>query len=201
VKTRQAVSVFGVSAIAFSLFRPFFFVCVDGGSMSPTYRSGELVTATRFITHLDRGDVVVFKHDDETCVKRIAFLPGDSFMQVKFLGDWIVPDTPRFNAALGHINLPQRRIVIPPHTLFVVGDRDHNSIDSRTYGPIPESDVIAQVVSARRPADGPIFPGATFADQGGWAEEFFSRPSLITDPKFAHIRHRYHVGSPVSAHA
>ncbi len=171
---KSAPGVFVVLA-ALLLFRPIFPVVVDGGSMSPTYEPGERLVASKFSGNLARGDIVVFRRDNETYIKRIAFLAGDSYPEVLYRGHWMKPFTIKTLASAQQHHLPERRIFIPPHKIYVVGDCDSESIDSRSFGPIAEDSVFGKVLGERKPADGPIFPGAKFQGHSGWMEAFLTR--------------------------
>lgn len=110
-----------------------------------------------------RGDVVVFtKHDlnqyeggggDRELIKRVIGLPGERVV-VKS-GKLIVynnehpkgfePDKTflygsNMNSTPGNIDL-----TVPDNELFVCGDNRGNSLDSRTFGPIPAKDVIGKL--------------------------------------------------------
>ncbi len=123
-------------------YRPF---VVAGDSMSPTFANGQLLVANVRPQALARGDVVVFRHNGETMVKRIAYLPGDSFERFWFNHDWQVLSSGVSRSALIRIGAPRQRWTVPQGSVYVLGDNPSGSIDSRTFGPVLTKDVLAIV--------------------------------------------------------
>lgn len=69
------------AATVFLLLRYFFFVgYVPSESMEPTIQKGSFIIGTRFMNDLKKGDVVVFKWQEQLVVKRIAAMPGEKIM-------------------------------------------------------------------------------------------------------------------------
>ena len=75
------LAAFGVLLIGAAAFSPYRLIIVSGESMSPTYHSGRLLLGRKqlFCRNIPfrRGEVVLFRHENETCLKRIYALPGD----------------------------------------------------------------------------------------------------------------------------
>ncbi|KHD76748.1 S26 family signal peptidase [Actinoplanes utahensis] len=116
-----------------ALRRALLVVEVTGASMEPTHRSGDRLLAVRG-GRPGRGDVVLLRHPEaasrpagasEYLVKRVAAMPGDP-----------VPDTVAPVAGAG---------VVPPGSCVVLGDSP-DSVDSRTWGFVPCSDVAGRVL-------------------------------------------------------
>jgi signal peptidase I len=143
--------VFGSAVAAAVIAQPYRVVMVDGGSMSPTYESGNLVLTSRLGSGIRHGDVVVFKHEGETFVKRVAFLPGDRILQFKFEGNWTVPNNDYVVQTLRRHKTPMRFWAIPDGQIFVIGDNFCESVDSRSFGTIPLSNVLGTVTDPPRP--------------------------------------------------
>jgi len=109
-----------------------------------------------------RGDVVVFRTDmldspqvpkGQFYVKRVAALPGEALRIAG--GRLLVNERPlQSPAALAGTNLSMPHIAFPPGdtstyvvpagSCFVVGDNATNSLDSRSYGPIPRASIIGR---------------------------------------------------------
>ena len=53
---------------------------VPTASMEPTIRQGSLILGLRQFGELHTGDVVIFRHDGRTLVKRIAASPGETYI-------------------------------------------------------------------------------------------------------------------------
>lgn len=149
-------------------YRPVYPVVVSGPSMSPTYPNGQVVLATAATRPLQRGDVVVLTHDDETLIKRIAFLPGDSYVQVKEPGGlWFTPLVSGSLKSLAGHRMPIRRVTVPQGMIYVVGDNFAFSTDSNAFGPVLASSVVGIVIDQRRPAIPPTFLGARYSGPAG----------------------------------
>jgi signal peptidase I len=149
---------------------------VVGGSMWPSFRSGQVFLMSRAggLGRLVRGDVVVFDLHGRTFIKRIVGLPGDEIWGI----GWNDPDgtaaqllsteeLPRMRAllsrhpALGRLEAVQ----VPAAHIFVVGDAANNSLDSRQLGPIPVEAICGRVVSSVRPHDS-AFPSVPMVAAG-----------------------------------
>jgi signal peptidase I len=129
---------------------------VLGHSMTPTLRPGGFyVLNTRYYRHhpLKCGDIVVFRHGGETLTKRIYALPGERLLLLQYddgVGNeiveaWQAPALRRLERA--H-RLPERHLqalTVPPGQCFVVGDNRPMSYDSRTFGCIPQSEILGRV--------------------------------------------------------
>lgn len=135
-------------------FRP---VIVDGASMSPTLHSGQLVWADRFYygNHRpSRGEVVVFRLNGETYVKRIYRGPGERMTYMRNQGDFIAPV--RESQARYWKDLPDSPIrltdmQIPEGFVFVMGDNYEDSQDSREFGLVPISALLGRVTTPPQP--------------------------------------------------
>jgi nickel-type superoxide dismutase maturation protease len=96
------------------LRRPFG-IAVEGESMSPTLRPGDLLVAARS-GPIRRGALVVLEHPERPgyeMVKRLAGIPGD---------------------AVGGVTLG-------PDEFWLIGDNPSSSTDSRTMGPFARSSI------------------------------------------------------------
>lgn len=98
------------AATVFLLLRYFFFVgYVPSESMEPTIQKGSFIIGTRFMNDLKKGDVVVFKWQEQLVVKRIVAMPGEKIMHS------------------GKIKS------IPADCYYVLGDNREKSWDSRFW--------------------------------------------------------------------
>lgn len=151
MSNRRAGLALGATLIAATIAvarRRLLLIDVVGDSMVPAFRSGDrlLVCRTR---RLRRGDVVIAHHQDGRrtyktassyvttwLVKRLVAVPGDPVPQS------VVP-------AVGHAGRP-----VPPGMGVLLGDHAQ-SIDSRTWGFVPLSDVAGVVVARLRASSPP----------------------------------------------
>ena len=140
-----------------SLFQP---TVVVGESMSPTLHSGRLIWIDRtyYLHHRpQRGEVIVFRLDGDTYIKRIYRAPSEKLEYVAAGSDWIEPLREKdydtclasqdknpltFNSRNSYIKV--RETVVPDDSVFVLGDNYEHSVDSRQLGPIPLANVIGR---------------------------------------------------------
>lgn len=106
------------------LFRYFFYLgFVPSASMEPTIHQGSLILGVRIFGELRTGDIVIFRHEGRTLVKRIAAGPGDAC---------ILNGSP---------------ITVPSGCYLFLGDNAADSYDARYWEDpfVPAADIIAIV--------------------------------------------------------
>jgi signal peptidase I len=126
-------------------------VSVEGDSMQPTVHDGDIVLVTRTDTttaELRRGDLIVFRDPQGSLsVKRVLGLPGERVAmldaRLTIGGEYVhepYVDLSRIDGTyLGEV-------VVPGHSVFVLGDNRARSIDSREYGPVGQEALVGRVV-------------------------------------------------------
>lgn len=142
------------------IFRIFFqIVRVDGESMYPTLKNGELLVinkqVVRNVYNIKRGDVIVAKTGTKHYViKRVVGLPGDEIevspkgmvkinneiLEEKYLNPF-TDDTVIVTGIDG-----TEKTKIPEGQYFIMGDNRFDSLDSREYGSVPQKDFLGKVV-------------------------------------------------------
>ncbi len=133
---------------AYSSFR------VVGASMQPTLREGDWRLVNRWKHRLfgvQHGDVLLVR-DPETgggVVKRVIGLPGDV---LQFRIDGVYRNYRRLReyylqegAYTWSRRHQERLIMLDKGEYFVLGDNRLNSVDSRTYGPVYDADILGVV--------------------------------------------------------
>ena len=108
----------------FCLFRfVFFWGFVPSESMEPTIPAGSFIWGTRLYGELKIGDVIVFEHQGQYLVKRIAGCPGDiiDLTKISYMDSYPFP------------NRGTNFLVVPENWYYVLGDNVQNSIDSRYW--------------------------------------------------------------------
>ncbi len=125
---------------------------VSGRSMEPLIHSGEYVLINTFAFRFAaprRGEVVAFRHEGdarEVFIKRVIGLPGDRIRidRGRVYVDGIKRGEP-------YVQDPDDRsvpgIVVPPASVYVLGDNRANSEDSRAFGPVSDDRLIGRAVA------------------------------------------------------
>lgn len=138
----------------------FAFYVVDGQSMEPTLKNGQVLVVNNFTYRFwepKQGDVIIFNKEEITgrrknifsskfaLVKRVIALPGDTvYIQD---GQVYVNDQPLAEEYIDcEITEDYGPITLEDGWLFVLGDNRHQgaSMDSRSFGPIEVSCVLGR---------------------------------------------------------
>lgn len=123
--------------------------------MAPTFESGARVFTTPLNAPLKRGDIVLV--DDgrgEFALKRVIGLPGETiklwrgyvFVNCRMLSE---PYLPKYTFTFPCQKPSVTRFSLWPGQYFVLGDNRLYSVDSRSYGPIDETQIRGRVPSPR----------------------------------------------------
>jgi signal peptidase I len=158
---RQLAQFLVVSALAFaSYFLISHYVLqsvkVVGRSMVPTLYDSQQYLLNRWIYHFHAprpGDIVVLRDpsDNGFSVKRVIGKPGDSIYLKDgwvYLNGWklsepyLLPGTQTFT----DWKYRDQLIHCGQDQYFVLGDNRPNSIDSRTYGPVPRRNILGPLM-------------------------------------------------------
>ncbi len=143
---------------------------VSGESMDPTYKNGEYLVIDEFSYHFkspQRGEVVVFRYPEDPSkffIKRVIGLPGETVT----IGhsNVTITDPSGTDLKLDEVYLttdfsykPQE-ITLTSNEYFVMGDNRQSSLDSRTWGALPEKLVKGRVLARLLPLTKiSLFPG------------------------------------------
>lgn len=146
VSRSRVLEIIGVLAVLIALIASvlFFFLGVSrvqGNSMYPTYKDGEIVWYFRNFQEYSRGDVIMLRMPGgESYIKRITAVPGD---MVDVDGGKLYVNGRAVNEpyADGETYRKEDGIMVYPYKLpkgkyFVMGDNRTVSEDSRNFGPV-----------------------------------------------------------------
>lgn len=134
-----------------ALFRFVLFLgYVPSASMEPTIPAGSVILGIRIFGEPERGDVVIFRHEGKTLVKRIAAGEGDGVYLDDESGSFSVNEP---------LSRASRVLIVPQGCYFVVGDNLEASVDSRLWSSpfLEEEEILA--VTLLSYSVGPALPG------------------------------------------
>lgn len=122
------------------LFRSFIAtpVKVDGKSMFPTLSGNEIMILNK-LGKIDRFDIVVVKNNNDDLIKRVVGLPGET---IEIINNNVYIDGKKIDDIYGSgesSDYSKRKL--EKNEYFVLGDNRENSMDSRTIGPIKDTQI------------------------------------------------------------
>ena len=138
-----------VGGVRLFVVEPFY---VPTASMAPTLRPGAQALASKLAYRFGsphRGDIVVLsspQHHSELLVKRVVGLSGQR-VEVRD-GVLLVDRVPQRESYVDYAMVDSTffgPVTVPPGHVFVMGDNRSNSVDSRVFGAVPESDLLGKV--------------------------------------------------------
>ena len=130
-----------ISSLAYYLIK------VDGYSMSPTFKEGDVLFVDRDVytnENPKRNDIIVFRHSKEEVIKRIIGLPGET---VLIRDGEILINSKRIKRNFGVGLAGGKGIGAGPYKLskgcyFVIGDNREDTF----WGVIRRKDIIGKVI-------------------------------------------------------
>ena len=152
LKAGEEFAVFVI--VAFIVFRFIVGVSwISGKSMYPTFKDGQPVFYNRMSSHFEKGDVVSFRMPSgEYIIKRVVAVAGDT-VDVHDGAFWINGEKETGDYINGE-TYPEEGNVEYPITLhlgqfFALGDNREVSIDSRTIGPVSETQARGKIFTRK----------------------------------------------------
>jgi signal peptidase I len=131
-------------------------VKVVGRSMVPTLADSQQYLLNRWVYYVHpprHSDIVVLRDpaDNGFSVKRVVATPGESvylkdgsvYVNGRKLDEpYLPPGTRTFTDS----NYRDQMILCGKDQFFLLGDNRQNSVDSRTYGPVPRKNILGPIV-------------------------------------------------------
>lgn len=126
---------------------------IPTGSMMFTINPGDHLIVNRlpyYYRDPERGEIAVFKFEDENLIKRVIGKPNDIINIINnsiYVNDQKIDEslylkTPDSTYEFSHsdIDFPYQ---VPEGYYFMLGDNRKNSMDSRYFGPVPRENIYA----------------------------------------------------------
>lgn len=126
---------------------------IPTGSMMYTINPGDHLIVSRlqyYYRNPKRGEIIVFEQKMDKLIKRVIGLPGETINIVdgnvyindqKLEENYLINKNTTYLFSDSDIVFPY---TIPENMYFVMGDNRENSLDSRYFGPIHRSKIIAK---------------------------------------------------------
>jgi len=121
------------------LFRFILFIgYVPSASMEPAIKKGSYIIGYRIYANIRSGDVVVFRHDGQPHIKRVAAVAGDTVYINDAAHSYAVNEPPE---------TASRVLTVPDGCYFIIGDNLDDSLDSRYWDDpfVSDKDVLAKL--------------------------------------------------------
>jgi signal peptidase I len=157
-QTFQLLSVAMLAVVSYLAISHFLLqsVTVVGRSMAPTLYDSQRYLLNRWVFYLrapEHSDIVVLRDpsDNGFSVKRVVATPGDSIYLKdgnvylngrKLTEPYLAPHTPTFTDS----KFRDQLILCGKNQYFLLGDNRLNSVDSRTYGPVPRHNILGPII-------------------------------------------------------
>jgi signal peptidase I len=129
-------------------------VVVPSAGMFPTIPAGSTAQYQRGAGGVVRGDLVVIHSPSGLLVSRVIGLPGDRVMCCNSDG-WMEVDGKTLIEYYIPFNAPPSQVpfavTLGAGQMWVMGDNRAAAIDSRTWGPLPMTDIVGRVFSVSGP--------------------------------------------------
>ncbi|MBI3114914.1 MAG: signal peptidase I [Candidatus Kerfeldbacteria bacterium] len=148
------ISVAIIVPVRYFLVQPFY---VKGASMEPTFHDNEYLIIDEITYRFRaprRGEVVVLRNprgDADYYIKRIIGLPGEhvtiSDGQIRLTNDQFPTGTELDESSYLDASVVTNGdvdLTLEDNQYFILGDNRRSSLDSRSFGPIPRSDIVGR---------------------------------------------------------
>lgn len=114
-----------VAVLFIIIFKTVFLIgYVPSVSMEPTLKKGSIILGVRCYQELEIDDIIIFRHNGQLNVKRIAAIEGEGVV------------------------IDGKILLVPEDCYYVLGDNMENSYDSRFWEEpfVKRDDIIAKII-------------------------------------------------------
>ena len=122
-------------------------VMVNGSSMNPTLKDGEMLSY-KITDEINRFDIIVYKDENNnTLIKRVFGLPNEKIVMKNGaieINDNTIEDKYAFGNLVGDCD-----ILLKNDEYYVLGDYREISVDSRLKGPIKKEKILGVVIEVK----------------------------------------------------
>jgi signal peptidase I len=128
---------------------------MSGETMYPRLRDGDLLLSYRLERSYEADDVVLYENDGLKYVSRVVAQAGDvvNFTEDGYLSvnGYVQQEEKVYYASETDMLSVDFPYTVPEDSYFVLNDyRTYGAYDSRQWGAIPQSDLVAKVISLWR---------------------------------------------------
>jgi signal peptidase I len=127
---------------------------VEGKSMQPTFQENDRAFMLKNPYKISKGDIIVFQQGNEKMIKRVIATEND-YVQInenQVIVNGEIIDEEYLISYPEDVNFEYQdekvESIVPKNTVFVLGDNQLNSLDSRILGFIDQKDILWRVVFA-----------------------------------------------------
>ena len=126
---------------------------VNDASMAPAMQEGDIVLFQRIGQSFLAADTVVVSYDDQTQVRRIVAVAGDTVDitdQGLVINDLFQQELHIFEETTQFVEGITFPLIVPEGEVFILGDSRGRARDSRIYGTVRIDDILGRVVTVIR---------------------------------------------------
>lgn len=139
-----------LGVIIFIINTFFYQICfVNGKSMQPTLKSGQMLLIKKYKLNLQNNDIIVVKKNNNIIIKRLIGLPNDT---IKIDNYVYVNGNKNDDLLITQKGIIENEVCLKDDEYFVLGDNREYSIDSRSkeIGMIHKNEIIGKVVNVMK---------------------------------------------------